>query len=1260
MTQHQQDDIFGRSVSAKRYEPALLDLNDANSSRAMMVELTGSNKSVLEIGTSTGYMTRVLQERGNRITGVEIDQEAARVAEQYCERMLTADIESALKADALSDSSFDVIIVGDVLEHLRWPNEVLERLKRHLRPGGYLVVSLPNVSHGDVILNLLQGQFPYQNTGLLDITHFRFFGLADVVKLFSSAGYEISELRKVKVDVGCTETSPDLSTIPPEVLDGIRSLPHGNTYQFVFKAFRRGECSDPLEVPANELTSSFEAFTAELRRLRAYLAKLQPEFEAKARWADSLNQEAARLRREFEVVLAMWRKATRWRRMLASLAVVPLDIAVAVTLVLVEGIGRTLRAIKPADAPVYPVPKPECSFIIVSWNGKHLLAECLPRLLEAIRLQGGNHEIVVVDNGSIDGTSEFVRENFPEINVVRSEQNLYFGGGNRLGIKGASKDILVLLNNDMMVEPDFLEPLLQGFRDTGVFGVASQVFLPADKKREETGKTRAEFNGSDLDWRHDPISAEDQRNGYTPVFWLHGGATAIDRRKYEWLGGLDQIYDPFYVEDADLSYRAWKVGWRCLLACNSRVLHQHRSSTQRFGDGFIRQIVRRNHYIFLWKNLGDIGWLIKHFIRAARARVRRAGVPGIGIQGEAKAYFGALKRLPTITSSRLKMSRSIRCSDRKIIANIDEVQPAKIMSTEVDFARGDFDDHLAGGWYTVERDHGRPYRWMGDKASVYLARSAEGDQLVVEGCAPSLSNYGGPLLLKISINGVQQEYALNEGSFSHAISLQALSRSEPLRVDLALNRVIRKSEDQRTLGVMVHRVAAISANRGGTATAAGAPLESISLAGTAAPPPVSGEAPKRLLFICAYLPCVGLHGGGNTMFHLIRTLSRRYRITVLAFFERDIEQQLAPLLLPYCERLELVRRTQSFDAPNRFGINPPSIVYEFYHDRMQHVVDHFLRTESFEVIDCEYLQTGHFVLDYPDIPAVLSHHEMYSMSIRNRLNSLPYSWEKLKVFVEWMRMLNYEERIFRRFSSVLLVTEKEREYLHGYMPAVNAYAHPTGVDTDFFSPTMEPAEAGSVAFLGNFQHAPNVGGLLWFAEKVWPRIRARCPGAKLYAVGGSPPDAVQAMHATNGIEVTGWVKDVRPYLQRSAVFVAPMLDGVGLRGKILEAWATEKPVVATSLAFLGLDAPDGYAGFVADDETTFADRVCKLLEDQTLANQIGKRARELVVKSYSWEAFADFYDAAYRAAMRTRPANGFQSAGSAVQFEVQQPSGAGK
>ena len=94
--------------------------------------------------------------------------------------------------------------------------------------------------------------------------------------------------------------------------------------------------------------------------------------------------------------------------------------------------------------------------------------------------------------------------------------------------------------------------------------------------------TTAYFDDSDLKWDHQPVSSANKDQSYCPVLWLHRGAVAVDHRKYLWLGGLDGLYDPFYLEDADLSYRAWKVGWRCLLSFGSRVSHRHHIGVSRY------------------------------------------------------------------------------------------------------------------------------------------------------------------------------------------------------------------------------------------------------------------------------------------------------------------------------------------------------------------------------------------------------------------------------------------------------------------------------------------------------------------------------------------------------------------------------------------------------------------------------------------------------------------------------------------------------
>src|SRR5262249_30259614 len=154
----------------------------------------------------------------------------------------------------------------------------------------------------------------------------------------------------------------------------------------------------------------------------------------------------------------------------------------------------------------------------------------------------------VVDNGSADGSVEFVRRNFPCVSVLPLDRNYGFGPGNDRGIKQAQTDIVVLLNNDMIVDREFLRPLLEGFSDPLVFAVTSQIFFAdSSRRREETGKTRARFERGFFYLWHDEICSDDHAAQTVPVFWAGGGSCAIDRNKYLEIGGFDPLYNPFYV-----------------------------------------------------------------------------------------------------------------------------------------------------------------------------------------------------------------------------------------------------------------------------------------------------------------------------------------------------------------------------------------------------------------------------------------------------------------------------------------------------------------------------------------------------------------------------------------------------------------------------------------------------------------------------------------------------------------------------------------
>jgi len=360
--------------------------------------------------------------------------------------------------------------------------------------------------------------------------------------------------------------------------------------------------------------------------------------------------------------------------MLLLVLLAPVDWILMFVLVCAELMGRLWRLVSPRRPPSFPPGPHDCSFVIVSWHGKNSLAHSLPTLLQATRRHEGDHEVIVVlDHESNDGSREFLQKRFPEVILVEAERSLYFGAATRLGIQKATRDIVVLINNDTIVDEDFLAPLLKPFQDPAVFGVASHVRVSSGPGHE-TGKTRAYFKGGDIAWVQEAISTADDGQDYCPVSWLHRGAMALDRRKYLWLLGLDDLYDPSYFEDADLSHRAWKAGWTCLLALKSRVSHEHQVRIPHSGDEFVYFVVRRNAYIFFWKDITDLPMLVMYCISSASRRMRQVRVSGISQAVEIWGFAAALKRLPVILRRRLVAARSAIRTDREIFELITQNQ----------------------------------------------------------------------------------------------------------------------------------------------------------------------------------------------------------------------------------------------------------------------------------------------------------------------------------------------------------------------------------------------------------------------------------------------------------------------------------------------------------------------------------------------------------------------------------------------------------
>lgn len=235
------DDLAPHDSSAPtlRYE-AEVDPERDNDPFAFALQMVGHDRRVLELGCAGGHVTRALVERGNTVVGVEFDPADAELARPHTERLHLLDLDRDLVSDHES-SGFDVLLAGDVLEHLRDPARTLVDSLSLVAPGGDVVISVPHLAHADVRLHLLEGRVEYADGGLLDRTHLRWLTRASLHDLLADAGLVGVELRRVTRPLGSTRIGVTPGAHSDAVLDFIRSDPDHDVFQFVVRARRRHE-----------------------------------------------------------------------------------------------------------------------------------------------------------------------------------------------------------------------------------------------------------------------------------------------------------------------------------------------------------------------------------------------------------------------------------------------------------------------------------------------------------------------------------------------------------------------------------------------------------------------------------------------------------------------------------------------------------------------------------------------------------------------------------------------------------------------------------------------------------------------------------------------------------------------------------------------------------------------------------------------------------------------------------------------------------
>ena len=376
----------------------------------------------------------------------------------------------------------------------------------------------------------------------------------------------------------------------------------------------------------------------------------------------------------------------------------------------------------------------------------------------------------------------------------------------------------------------------------------------------------------------------------------------------------------------------------------------------------------------------------------------------------------------------------------------------------------------------------------------------------------------------------------------------------------------------------------------------------------------------RILYLCHRFPFPPKRGGKIRPFNMIRHLGERHDVHVVSIARTDAEAAEGEGLAPFCARYRMARVDDRMQWLLMIGALPtltPSSLKYFHSPQMARYVRDELAREEFDLIFVHCSSVARYVEHVRRIPKILDFGDMDSQKWLEYSHFKPFPLS-LGYALEGHKLEREERRLARRFDLCTATTRAEWETLDRYGTGVPSDWFPNGVDADYFAPTGEPHDADTITFVGRMDYYPNQECMFEFCAKTLPLLRARRPGLRLLIVGADPTPAVQRLGAADGVTVTGSVPDVRPYLRRSALMVAPLNIARGTQNKILEAMAIGLPVVTSRVAAGGVDALDGEHFLVAATPGECAAAVERILSDPALRQRLSAAGRERMLSHHAW------------------------------------------
>lgn len=390
----------------------------------------------------------------------------------------------------------------------------------------------------------------------------------------------------------------------------------------------------------------------------------------------------------------------------------------------------------------------------------------------------------------------------------------------------------------------------------------------------------------------------------------------------------------------------------------------------------------------------------------------------------------------------------------------------------------------------------------------------------------------------------------------------------------------------------------------------------------------------KILMIVPFLPNTQMSGGQTRWYNIIKYLSRNHEITLYSLIKEDTEKRFIPELQKYCKKVRVFRRPKSPWTLRNLFLTMfslyPLLVIRNWSPREKRALKQELEENNYDLIHAE---TFYVMPHIPDtnIPSVLVEQTIEYQVYKHYVdNEVPFFLRPL-FMLDVLKLKYWEQYFWKKTDRLVAVSNEDRKVMRELIPGIKVDIIPNGVDAPHFANYKVTRKKPPRVLYGaaNFKWLQNVEAVDFLVDKIWPEIE-RNSNAKLWIVGTSIPKKILDMAQKNQrIEVTESIVDVRDALKSATVMMVPVKGPGGTRLKMLEALAAGLPVVSTTVGAAGLDLINEKHAMISDSPREMAQYTLKLLENPSLAKQIGENGQKYVEKYFDWGVLGKLHDKIY-------------------------------